>query len=115
MTSDEFEKIINYQWNRCLAVLSYKADEYATEDRLHNFKVAAEIQGCTPLQALAGFMAKHTVSLYDMMRENNAPLSQWDEKITDHLNYLFILRAMLEENSPSKVDLSVLKEDARHP
>lgn len=50
-------------------------------------------------QAISGMMAKHTVSIYDMV-ESGKPfeLAQWDEKITDHICYLILLRAALVEN-----------------
>ena len=48
-----------------------KSLEYATEDRLHTFKVAAEIQNCTPIGALGGMMVKHTVSVYDLIRKHD--------------------------------------------
>lgn len=77
-----------------------KAKEYATDDRLHNFKVAAELENCTPRQALAGMMAKHTVSIYDMCRSDvKFSDDQWNEKITDHINYLLLLRAIVEEEN----------------
>ena len=44
MNTEKFNKIIHEQIERCENTLCQKADEYATEDRLHNFKVAAEIQ-----------------------------------------------------------------------
>ena len=59
MTSKRFNEIIGDQLDRCEHILCVKAKEYATDDRLHNFKVAAALQG-TPRQALAGMMAKHT-------------------------------------------------------
>lgn len=98
METKDFNVIIEKQMETCKDVLINKAKEYATEDRLHNFKVAAELQNCTPKQALAGFMAKHTVSVYDMCRSNEVfSIPQWSEKITDHINYLLILRALVEE------------------
>jgi hypothetical protein len=48
MKTDEFNRIIEEQITRCTDVLINKAKEYATEDRLHNFKVAAVIEACTP-------------------------------------------------------------------
>lgn len=45
-------------------------------------------------------MAKHTVSIYDMARsEETFPLEKWDEKITDHINYLILLRAVVVEEN----------------
>lgn len=98
MNSDEFERIIDKQISRCKDLLSVKASEYATEDRLHNFRVAAELQGVTLKKALGGMMAKHTVSLYDLIEKEISPWSDiWDEKLDDHLNYLLLLRAILED------------------
>lgn len=72
-----------------------KTAEYATEDRLHNFRVAAAVEGITPRQALAGMMAKHTMSVYDMCRAGDYSLDQWAEKITDSINYLLLLWALV--------------------
>lgn len=96
----DFDITVGDQIDRSINTLITKAKEYATEDRLHNFKVAAALQGCTPKQALAGMMAKHSVSVYDMCRSTELfAMGQWNEKITDHINYLLILRAMVEEES----------------
>ena len=86
------------QLDKSVEVLCSKAKEYATTDRLHNFKVAAQIQGISTSEALVGMMAKHTVSIYDMVRSGNAYSAEmWDEKITDHINYLLLLKAVIEE------------------
>ena len=68
---------------------------------MHNFKVAAEIQNCTPITALAGMMAKHTVSVYDLIKKQEngfvVPREMWDEKIGDSINYLILLSALVQE------------------
>ena len=69
-----------------------KAGEYTTADRLHNFRVAATMQGITPAQALAGMMAKHTVSIYDMCNSE-----------TDHINYLLLLAAAVRDEKDGVV------------
>ena len=103
MTATEFERIFEEQVERSRIVLVNKAGEYATEDRLHNFKVAAALEGKTPEQALAGMMAKHTVSVYDMAESGLAyPIDLWQEKITDHINYLFLLNAIVREWRPTE-------------
>ncbi len=57
------------------------------------------MQGCSPERALAGMMAKHIVSLYDMCYSDKEifEMAVWDEKITDTLNYLFLLKGVVEE------------------
>lgn len=101
MTAEKFNEIINERLITSTQLLCAKSEEYATEDKLHNFKVAARLQGCTPITALAGMMCKHTVSVYDLIRDHEAgkdiPQEVWDEKIGDHINYLLLLTALIEE------------------
>lgn len=101
MTNEAFNQIINNQLEWCMTTLDVKGDEYdsSTCDRLHSFKVAAELMGVTTKQALAGMMVKHTVSIYDMCNSGEEyAMETWVEKITDSINYLLLLRAMLEDN-----------------
>lgn len=100
MNSEWFEKVIKEQIKICEDVLIGKAKEYATDDdRLHNFKNAAGMMSCDPKEALAGMMAKHTISVYDMCRSGkDYPIELWNEKITDHINYLLLLKAIVEED-----------------
>lgn len=101
MNAKRYNKIINDRLVKCTQLLCAKSDEYATDDKLHNFKVAATLQGCTPITALAGMMCKHTVSVYDLIRDNEEgkkiPKELWEEKIGDSINYLLILTALIEE------------------
>lgn len=99
MNSKDFESIVNTQLERCKDILLGKAKEYARDDdRLHNFKNAAGMMGCDPKEALAGMMAKHTISIYDMCRDGEEhSLGLWTEKITDHINYLLLLKALIME------------------
>jgi hypothetical protein len=96
MQTEEFTRLIEEQVARSTSLLVDKAREYASDtDRLHNFKVAARLQGGTPEQALGGFLAKHIVSVFDMIGSGKEyPKEVWDEKVTDSINYLLILRAM---------------------
>lgn len=105
MDTQQFNEHLKEQLSRCETILGKKAGEYATADRLHNFKIAAGLQGCTPEQALAGMMAKHTVSVYDMcMSGERYPIDLWEEKITDHINYLMLLNALVREKSDCDSD-----------
>ena len=100
MTADNFNAIISAQIDHCKSILCSKAREYATSDRLHNFKVAGALQGISPAQALMGMMAKHTVSVADMcMSGETYPQELWDEKITDSINYLLLLSALVREKN----------------
>lgn len=100
MTSEVFNQHLQHMQTVTVDTLLAKAKEYATDgDRLHNFKVAADVQGISPTAALAGMMAKHTVSVYDMIGTGQVyPLELWEEKIKDSINYLFLLWALVNEN-----------------
>ena len=103
MNTNDFNAIIREQIDRCENTLCKKAEEYATTDRLHNFKAAAGLQDCLPTTALAGMMCKHTVSVYDMIRGLESgeeyPLDMWNEKIGDSINYLLLLSALVRERN----------------
>jgi hypothetical protein len=89
----------------CRSVLLDKAREYADDvDRLRNFKLAAGLLESSNREALAGMLVKHIVSLYDLMLADTcADTLKWDEKITDAMNYLFLLRAITVEEINEKV------------
>lgn len=100
MNELEFEKIVDEQIEHIQTVLKKKALEYATSDRLHNFKVAAVMQGTTPEKALGGMLAKHIVSIYDLINGDLGvtPTKElWDEKIGDAINYLILLKAVVND------------------
>lgn len=100
----ELNDMIRAQIERCENMLINKNAEYASDqDRLHNFHVAAELMGTTPKQALSGFMAKHIVSVYDMCGSEKAfTTEQWNEKITDSINYLLLLSALVAEEKENE-------------
>ena len=100
MKTERFDEIIAKQLEDIVNILLTKQHEYATEDRLHNFRVAAELQDCTMEQALGGMLCKHTVSIYDMISSGKVyPIEKWDEKINDHIVYLLLLRAVVDETT----------------
>jgi hypothetical protein len=98
MNSADFDRVVRLRVDSIVKTLSYKAKEYASEDRLYNFKRAAEMSRTTPIEALKGMMLKHLVSVFDLMEgklENTAYLV--NEKVGDAINYLILLEALLEE------------------
>lgn len=99
MDTETFRAVVDHQIDWCMGKLITKAKEYAVdEDRLHNFRVTAALRDTDMRDALAGMMAKHTVSVYDMCNAIELDdLAQWDEKIGDSINYLLLLRAIVQE------------------
>lgn len=116
MRTEQFENIINKRIETCKSVLCSKAEEYATDDRLHNFKIAGELQKCTAVKALGGMMAKHTVSVYDLIQRQEqglaVPEELWAEKIGDSINYLLLLTALLEDEKKDRCCIRNDKEVA---
>lgn len=114
MVVKDFNAVVHTQLGLCESLLTskgheYAADVYTTEnslvkglpepDRLLHFKKAAAIMNTTPKVALLGMLSKHIVSVSDMCtdKDTHYSLEKWDEKITDSINYLLILRAIVEE------------------
>lgn len=115
MNSNEFETVLQDVIRSIRQTLGHKASEYATDDdRLHNFKMAAALTGETQAQALRGMLVKHTVSVYDLMAKADTteiPMELWDEKITDHINYLILLKAIVvEERKPTPASIIAKRE-----
>lgn len=114
MNANHFEEVLEAQIKRIRDILVVKAAEYANdEDRLANFKAAADLRGCSVPQAISGVMVKHTVSIFSMLESKDTAFSMavWDEKITDHINYLILLRAALVEER----DPILASEEFGHP
>lgn len=105
MKQSEFNEIVLDMLTQAEETLTRKGREYAenasTEnhvDRLEHFKKAAVLQGVTTAQAAFGMLAKHLVSVADMVASRETyDLATWDEKIGDSINYLLILRAIVQE------------------
>ena len=104
MHAAQFNEILEAQIKTCVDMLGSKAEEYADDvDRLANFKKAAALKGITVREALSGMMVKHTVSVYDLCANpKDTPEAVWIEKITDHINYLILLRAVIIEEQELK-------------
>ena len=103
MNIKDFENAVNKQIERCVSTLNAKGTDYADNakvDRLNHFKVAAALMETTPEAALMGMLSKHVASISKMCLSDVAyAIEIWDEKITDTINYLLILAAMLRERN----------------
>ena len=107
MNQKEFNDVVISQTERCKSLLTAKGSEYAPKavkgnnaDRLAHFKKAAVVMNSSPKAALMGMLSKHLISISDMCTdERQYSREQWDEKITDSINYFLILRALVEEES----------------
>lgn len=83
-------------------VLIAKAAEYSRNDeRLHNFYRASRIMGVSPVEACIGMLAKHLVSLLDMIddfKKGSFPTKDAVmEKGGDLINYLYLLEGLTRD------------------
>lgn len=116
MDAQEFDDVVNTQLDRSAQMLTQKNGTYnPNEDKLHIFKQTAMLRGTTPQGALSGMMVKHTGSVYAMCESGKEyPIEVWDEKITDHINYLILLRAIVEEQRALTQSEEALKALKKH-
>jgi hypothetical protein len=102
MNVEEFNKLVEARLKVCSETLQRKADEYAaSNDRLHNFKLAGAMLSCIPERALLGMVAKHLVSVFDIVsniEQGKVPDDKLtSEKFTDTINYVILLEALVQE------------------
>ena len=99
MNAKRFNEVLDARLAKTKMVLFKKAQEYQSDDdRLHNFKRAAEINQESSAEALWGMASKHLVSVLDMIDGAQEPTAfMIDEKIGDMINYLILLEAVLLE------------------
>ena len=114
MNNQTFNSLLENRITKTREVLGAKAGEYASEDdRLHNFKVAARFSATqiTPEEALVGMWRKHLVSVLDIVdgitkgAKEGLPLPSAtlvDEKISDSINYIILLEALIHERRVSE-------------
>lgn len=124
MEHEKFNELLKEILDRTTNVLASKSAEYASDsDKLHNFKRAGAMLGCSPEKALVGMWTKHIISILDIVDEIDMQQSTHfkklkkvfakrffkkyygkkmhiavvEEKITDAINYLILLEALIKE------------------
>lgn len=99
MTHDRFKEIVGVLDASAKETMNGKNRRYSTQDdALHNFKVGAEIMGCTPAQACWAYMTKHLVALRDRVQRNDFnDKADLLEKCQDAINYIRFIWAIANE------------------
>lgn len=107
MTNEEFKIVIDKQIEEIKSVFQQKTDEYVVDkqDRFRAFKLVWMPSGreikVNPKITLWGQMVKHISSIYDYClgdeEFDKAYKEEWKQKITDTINYLILLRGIVEE------------------
>jgi len=103
MNHEVFEALLEKRLALTRRILASKNAEYANDsDKLHNFKRAAAMLGCSKEKALVGMWTKHIISILDIVEkiENYGEYPDTkllEEKIGDSVNYLILLEACVKE------------------
>ena len=106
MTHDKFKEITDTLHAASQRTMSSKNHRYSTQDdALHNFKVGAEIMGCTPAQTCWAYMTKHLVALRDKVQRNDfEDKADLLEKCQDTINYIQFIWAIANEEKNENRD-----------
>lgn len=100
MNNLDFLTATHQQFEHCVQVLETKRDKYEIDhDRLASFRTDQFQQG--PLMMWRGLAIDHSQRLNDMIRDGLHKHSgdEWKKVITHHLNWLFLLSALVKELS----------------
>lgn len=99
MNHQEFNKIVEEFLDQTEKVLVRKEGEYSLDaDRFSFFKRMAQIENCTPEEALEHCMSKHITSLLDMIQSGKKfTKQQYHEKLGDLVNYCILLYGLLAD------------------
>ena len=105
MTEKKFNEFMGFVVEKYIkGVMCKKSAEYARgDDKLYNFKRAALMSGKSSLECLRGMKLKHDVSIDDMLNDLLDPehieytQERWQEKLSDDINYMFLMWAILFE------------------
>lgn len=126
MNNERFNNIVDNRVEKCKELLLKKSKEYSrlyhkVPDRLSNFKRAGEWDEEPPERALWGMWKKQLISLRDFINdlENDviAPWEQWEEKLGDSHNYLYLLEALVRERKELELvesEREVSREDNQY-
>jgi hypothetical protein len=105
MTTKQFNTFMDYMIeHKIKGVMCKKSAEYARgDDKLYNFKRAGQMANKSSIECLRGMKLKHDVSIDDMLNDINSgkdfEQEKWQEKLSDDINYLFLLWAILFEQN----------------
>jgi len=112
MTEQKFNDIVQQQIQECLELLKAKGLDYADKevDALSNFKTQADILKVSPLIVWAVYFNKHVISILKHVRGEELATEGVEGRIADAINYLILLRALIEESKTGKSGWSRLKE-----
>lgn len=102
MKPEHFTEIVNNRLDQVRITEQVKGAEYSRgDDRFHNFKRAAAMDGTTPVRSMWGMWKKHLVSIIDMVDDIDQGMiptpAMIKEKCGDNIVYSLLFEGLVEE------------------
>jgi len=102
MNNERFTQLFEEQVERCSNLLVKKNAEYSQGgDRLSNFRQPSSLMKMHPAEVAFCYDAKHIASIQKIVHDLSNGIvpteEMWQEKITDYLNYGFLMNACVME------------------
>jgi hypothetical protein len=111
MTREDFEILSKEFITKAFALMhGTKAQHYAgQEDRLAAFRKGGAALHMLPEHVCIAYMTKHWVHLVDMVADAEVrgiwrPQEEWDEVLTDLINYCVLMKGLLEDGTRIAID-----------
>lgn len=99
--SRTFDKLISELLQKSIKTLGQKSTEYATEDKLFNFRQPTSMMNCSPAEVCYFYQLKHIASLAKIAKESSKGIlptvDTLNEKCGDMLKYTLIFYAIMRE------------------
>lgn len=110
MNKEQQEKHLEHIFSKMREIMLKKGNDYATQDRLSNFKLAGNICGISPeiqcLSLIATKVARLSVLLHNQNKPNYESIS---DSIIDLINYAALLDMLLFDKEEDKTKQSLKK------
>jgi len=99
ITNEYFEVLLDDFLIKVKKTLSNKSKEYSyNKDKLHNFRIASNLNQESLKKSLWGMATKHLVSIMDIVNDRIKPDKNiLSEKCLDMVNYIILLYAIVFE------------------
>ena len=105
MNAARFDRIVEDRLAAAQVILTTAAEEYAHDsDRLANFKLISEITDnrISPEDVCLVYMLKHIIGISNYIAKREEQRDSVGGRITDAINYLLIMEAILTEQADAK-------------
>lgn len=106
MNKNAFEEVVTGLLDECRELLIRKGGDYSpNDDKLQNFKQAADFTSCNKWQALEIYLFKHLQAISNWFKSGRKQLNEdIKHRIRDSINYFILLEAMIVEEEQDAKD-----------